>query len=43
MNCKECNIEFTPTRLNVDAQKYCSIKCRNLSAQKSTLASIFQR
>ena len=34
MNCKECNIEFTPTRLNVDAQKYCSIKCRNLSAQK---------
>ena len=34
MNCNECNIEFTPTRLNVDAQKYCSIKCRNLSAQK---------
>ena len=34
MNCKECTIEFTPTRLNVDAQKYCSIKCRNLSAQK---------
>ena len=34
MNFNECNIEFTPTRLNVDAQKYCSIKCRNLSAQK---------
>lgn len=34
MNCNECNIEFIPTRLNVDAQKYCSIKCRNLSAQK---------
>jgi len=34
MKCNECDIEFTPTRLNVDAQKYCSIKCRNLSAQK---------
>lgn len=34
MNCKECNIEFTQTRPNIDAQKYCSIKCRNLAAQK---------
>ena len=34
MNCNECNIEFTPTRINVEGQKYCSIKCRNLSAQK---------
>jgi predicted nucleic acid-binding Zn-ribbon protein len=34
MKCNECDIEFTPTRLNVDAQKYCSIKCRNLSEQK---------
>jgi len=34
MKCNECDIEFTPTRLNVEGQKYCSIKCRNLSAQK---------
>jgi len=34
MNCNECNIEFTPTRLNVEGQKYCSIRCRNLAAQK---------
>ena len=42
MKCKECDIEFTPTRLNVEGQKYCSIKCRNLSAQKRRYEKIAQ-
>ena len=42
MNCNECNIEFTPTRLNVEGQKYCSIKCRNSSAQKRRYEKIAQ-
>jgi hypothetical protein len=42
MKCNECNIEFTPTRLNVEGQKYCSIKCRNLSAQKRRYEKIAQ-
>jgi hypothetical protein len=42
MKCNECDIEFTPTRLNVEGQKYCSIKCRNLSAQKRRYEKIAQ-
>ena len=42
MKCNECNIEFTPTRLNVEGQKYCSIKCRNSSAQKRRYEKIAQ-
>jgi len=42
MKCNECDIEFIPTRLNVEGQKYCSIKCRNLSAQKRRYEKIAQ-
>ena len=42
MKCNQCDIEFTPTRLNVEGQKYCSIKCRNLSAQKRRYEKIAQ-
>jgi chromosome segregation ATPase len=42
MKCNECDIEFTPTRLNVEGQKYCSIKCRNSSAQKRRYEKIAQ-
>jgi len=42
MKCNQCDIEFIPTRLNVEGQKYCSIKCRNLSAQKRRYEKIAQ-
>jgi len=42
MKCYECDMEFTPTRLNVEGQKYCSVKCRNLSAQKRRYEKIAQ-
>jgi len=42
MKCNQCDMEFTPTRLNVEGQKYCSIKCRNLSAQKRRYEKIAQ-